>query len=211
MWPGACLSARGLGFRVNVPKSGSQRIECHAGWSCRAFWSSQLQNFQKAACNLRRRCGRGGGTEMGTKKPVCEREKKMSITALGHWVGRSRTLGQYATPFLFPSDFSPSTAAFSQRLSDPCRPALGKYSPCLPPPDSLCIPLIRPISRLPAGRDSADSKPQLVPECLHGEAWQTACPQAAQLEEKVEGRPGAEARFVCRLSLPRHLPGLFCP
>lgn len=27
-WPRACLSARGLGFRVNVPKLGLQRIEC---------------------------------------------------------------------------------------------------------------------------------------------------------------------------------------
>ena len=126
----------------------------------------------------------------------------MSITALGHWVGYGRTLGHYATPFLFPSDFSPSRAAFSQSLSDPCRPPLGKYSPCLPPLHSLCSPLIRPISRLPAGRDSADSKPQLVPECLHGEAWQTACPQAAQLEEKVEGRPRAEARCLQALPSP---------
>lgn len=31
VWPGACLSARGLGFRVNVPTWGSQRIECRAG------------------------------------------------------------------------------------------------------------------------------------------------------------------------------------
>lgn len=121
----------------------------------------------------------------------------MSITVLDR-LGGARRLGTLeplsSSLRIFPLPEPPLA-------SDPCRPPLGKYSPCLPPPRSLRIPLIRPISRSPAGRDSADSKPQLVPECLHGEAWQTTCPQGAQLEEKVEGRPRAEGQFVCRLSL----------
>ena len=49
--PRACFSARGLGSRVNDPKSGSQRIEC----ACRLITLSLLEQpaekFQRARCN----------------------------------------------------------------------------------------------------------------------------------------------------------------
>lgn len=98
----------------------------------------------KGLCVIGLGDGGGGGcrgTETGTKKSVFKRKKINEHNSLGPF-GWGVVLGHTGTLFLFPSYFSTSRGPFGQRLIDPCRPPLCKYSLCLPPPHSLRIPLI---------------------------------------------------------------------
>ena len=85
--------------------------------------------------------------------------------------------------------------------SDPCRPPLGKCSPLSPTPLLITHSFNPAHLQVASWQRLSRFQTPAGARVFTREAWQTTCPRAAQLEEKVEGRPRAEGQFVCRLCL----------